>query len=108
MDGFPKNTAVLTGVPPEELGVANGFFTTARNFGQAIGASLAAEILAQGLGPPEAFRTLVASIGTKAADVFFGPYLIGQSNAFEVAATLGFLGAIISAQRGPDARPDGR
>jgi len=104
----PNNTAVLTGVPPEELGVANGFFTTARNFGQAIGASLAAEILAQGLGSPEAFRTLVASIGTKAADVFFGPYLIGQSNAFEVAATLGFLGAIISAQRGPDARPEGR
>ena len=37
-----------------------------------------------------------------------GAFLIGQSNAFEVAAALGILGAIISAQRGPDVRPEGR
>jgi sugar phosphate permease len=96
----PNNTAVLAGVPPEELGVANGFFTTSRNFGQAIGASLAAEILAQGLGSPEAFRVLVASIGTAAADAFFGAYLRGQSHALEVAAALGLAGAVISALRG--------
>src|SRR5215469_5095762 len=45
----PNNTAVLSDVAPEELGVANGFFTTARNFGQAIGTSIAAEILARHL-----------------------------------------------------------
>ena len=79
-----------------------------RHFGQAIGASLAAEILAEGLGSPQAFRTLADSIGTKAADHLFAAYIVGQSNAFKVAATLGILGAIISAQRGPDARPEGR
>ena len=47
----PNNSSVLGAVPPQDLGGANGFFTTARNFGQAIGAALAAAILGHGLGP---------------------------------------------------------
>ena len=99
----PNNAAVLGAVPPGELGVANGFFTTARNFGQAIGASLAAEILGKGLGSSEAFQTLVTSIGSAAAEAYFSAYLIGQRHAFEIAGALGIAGAIISALRGPDA-----
>ncbi|MFT3883236.1 MAG: MFS transporter [Gemmatales bacterium] len=45
----PNNVAVLSGVPAKDLGAANGFFTTARSFGQAIGAALAATLLDQGL-----------------------------------------------------------
>ena len=99
----PNNAAVLAAVPPGELGVANGFFTTARNFGQAIGASLAAEILGKGLGSSEAFQTLVTSIGSAAAESYFPAYLIGQRHAFEIAGALGIAGGIISALRGPDA-----
>jgi len=99
----PNNTAVLAAVPPEELGVANGFFTTARNFGQAIAASLSAEILNKGLGSTAAFQVLVTSPGSAAAEAYFPAYLIGQRHAFEVAAALGIAGAIISALRGPEA-----
>jgi len=54
----PNNSSVLGGVPPQDLGGANGFFTTARNFGQAIGAALAAAILGHGLGPSGAAEVL--------------------------------------------------
>ena len=54
----PNNSSVLSAVPPQDLGGANGFFTTARNFGQAIGAALAATILGQGLGPSGAAEVL--------------------------------------------------
>src|SRR5262249_19237802 len=37
----PNNSAVLSAVPPQNLGGANGFFTTAKNFGQAMAAVLA-------------------------------------------------------------------
>jgi broad specificity phosphatase PhoE len=36
----PNNSSALSAVPAADLGAANGFFTTARNFGQAIGAAL--------------------------------------------------------------------
>ena len=46
----PNNSATLNTIPPEHLSVANGFLSMARNFGQAIGAALAATLLAYGLG----------------------------------------------------------
>ncbi|MBW4532110.1 MAG: MFS transporter [Aphanothece saxicola GSE-SYN-MK-01-06B] len=45
----PHNSATLNTVSAEHLSVANGFLTMARNFGQAIGAALAASLLAHGV-----------------------------------------------------------
>ncbi|MBX9624694.1 MAG: MFS transporter, partial [Gemmataceae bacterium] len=67
----PNNAATLAGVPPGRLGVANGFLATARNFGQAIGAAVAATLLAQGLGPGGAVEALAGPAGARLG----GPHL---------------------------------
>lgn len=96
----PNNSAVLSAVPPGDLGGANGFFTTARNFGQAIGAALAAAILDHGLGASGA-----AEVVARAPDAVIGgpsldAYVEAQAFAFRVGGTLGLVGAVISALRG--------
>jgi predicted MFS family arabinose efflux permease len=95
-----NNVSVLSGVARQNLGAANGFFTTARNFGQAIGAALAGTVLGQGLEAAGVQTTLVqvpeSLVGTGSADI----YLQSQAFAFRVGATLGLLGAVISALRG--------
>jgi predicted MFS family arabinose efflux permease len=68
----PNNSATLNPVPPQHLSVANGFLSMARNFGQAIGAALAATLLASGLG------------------------------AAGADAALALVGAAVSAARGPE------
>jgi len=100
----PNNAAVLAGVAPEQLSVANGCFATARNFGQAIGASIAAEILAGGLGARGAVEVLGGAPGAAIHAAYLGPYVRAQSVAFAVAAGLGLAGAVISALRGADPR----
>jgi MFS family permease len=84
----PNNSAVLSAAPPQSLGAANGFLTTARTFGQVIGASLAAEIIGQAVG---------SSMLGEHREV----YVAAQASAFRVAATLGFVGLVLSALRGP-------
>ena len=63
----PTTAPCSSAVPPRDLGGANGFFTTARNFGQAIGAALAAAILGQGLGPSGAAEVLARARDVLAA-----------------------------------------
>jgi EmrB/QacA subfamily drug resistance transporter len=100
----PNNSSVLGGVPPEDLGSANGFFTTARNFGQAIGAALAAAILANGLGPSGAAEMLAGAPGAIPGAHSLATYVHAQAFAFEVGGALGLVGAVISALRGADVR----
>jgi EmrB/QacA subfamily drug resistance transporter len=99
----PNNTNVLSQVPHEYLGAASGFFTMARNFGQAIGVSLAAAILSHGLHSGG-----VAGLAPGSGAVADGPYLTAyvesQAMAYRVAAALGLVGALLSALRGPDAQ----
>ncbi|MGO9019440.1 MAG: MFS transporter [Syntrophobacteraceae bacterium] len=100
----PNNSSVLSAVPPQDLGGANGFFTTARNFGQAIGAALAAVILGQGLGPSGAAEMLARARDALAGGPSFDTYVQAQAFAFRVGASLGLVGAVISALRGSEIR----
>ena len=98
----PNNSSVLSAVPPQDLGGANGFFTTARNFGQAIGAALAAAILGRGLGPSGAAEVLGQAADATTGGLSFGTYIQAQAFAFRVGAALGLVGAVISALRGSE------
>jgi EmrB/QacA subfamily drug resistance transporter len=96
----PNNSATLNNVPPEHLSVANGFLSTARNFGQAIGAALAATLLAQGLGPAGSGEALAGPVGAQLGGYHLEAFLAAQQFAFRLAAALGLVGAVISALRG--------
>jgi EmrB/QacA subfamily drug resistance transporter len=99
----PNNSATLNNVPPEHLGVANGFFSTARNFGQALGAALAATLLAQGLGPEGSGEALAGPVGARLGGHHLEAFLAAQQLAFRLAAALGLVGAVISVLRGAEA-----
>jgi len=103
----PNNCSVLGAVPSRDLGGANGFFTMARNFGQAIGAALAAAILARELGHINVSALVHSSHATRS---WLDTYVEAQSAAFRVGAVLGLLGAIVSLLRGGDtpSAPPGR
>jgi EmrB/QacA subfamily drug resistance transporter len=101
----PNNTATLAGVPPEHLGVANGFLATARNFGQAIGAAVAATLLARGLGPAGSVEALAGPAGVRLGGPHLENYLAAQQFAFRLAAVFGLVGAVVSALRGAEAPP---
>src|SRR5262245_29587209 len=97
----PNNSATLNNVPPEHLSVANGFLSMARNFGQAIGASLAATLLAQGLGPKSG-EALAGPVGVQLSGPHLEAFLAAQHFAFRLAAALGLIGAAISLLRGAE------
>jgi len=101
----PNNSSVLSAVPPQDLGGANGFFTTARNFGQAIGAALAAAILGLGLGPSGASEILARTHDALTGGPSLDAYVQAQAFAFRVGASLGLVGAVISALRGSEVQP---
>jgi MFS family permease len=96
----PNNSSVLSAVPPQDLGAANGFFTTARSFGQAIGAALAAALLGHGLGPSAAVEVLARTSDAIAGGPSLDAYVQAQAFVFRVGASLGLAGALISALRG--------
>jgi len=98
----PNNSATLNNVPSEHLSVANGFLSTARNFGQAIGAALAATLLAQGLGPTGSGEALAGPVGTQLRGPHLEAFLAAQQFAFRLAAALGLIGAVISLLRGAE------
>ncbi|ABB57384.1 MFS transporter [Synechococcus elongatus] len=95
----PNNTATLNQVPPENLSVANGFLSTSRNFGQAIGAAIAATLLAQGLSAAGAGDALAGAAGVRLSGFQLEAFLSAQRSAFQLAATLGLVGAVISVLR---------
>jgi hypothetical protein len=96
---------VLSGVPPENLGAANGFFTMSRNFGQAIGTALAAVLLGYGLGSSGAVEMMAQTHDAVVSGPALDTYVQAQAFAFRVGATLGLIGAVISALRGSEAPP---
>ncbi len=100
----PNNSATLNTVPPEHLSVANGFLSTARNLGQAIGAALAATFLAEGLGPGGSVEALAGPAGARLGGQHLEAFLASQQFAFRLAAALGLLGAVISALRGAESQ----
>ena len=104
----PNNSSVLGAVPPEDLGSANGFFTTSRNFGQAIGAALAATILGEGMRLAGAPNVLAMTHDAAAGTPFLEAYVHAQSFAFRIGAALGLVGAMISALRGSDVATSGK
>ncbi|MCE9547715.1 MAG: MFS transporter [Planctomycetia bacterium] len=99
----PNNVSVLGGVPAKDLGAANGFFTTARSFGQAIGAALAASLLGHGLQALGALHVLTERPGTAIGSHTLDIYLQAQTFAFCTGAALGLVGAVLSALRGKEA-----
>jgi len=96
----PNNVAVLSEVPAKDLGAANGFFTTARSFGQAIGAALAATLLDQGLRAAGAIQVLAVSPEAVVSSSVLDTYVGAQRFAFQIGAGLGLVGAVISLMRG--------
>ena len=98
----PNNSATLNTVPAEHLSVANGFFSTARNFGQAMGAAVAAALLAQGLGPAGSREALAGPVGAPLGGQHLEAFLAAQQVAFRLAAALGLVGAVISLLRGAE------
>lgn len=103
----PNNSATMNDVPPAHLSVANGFLSTSRNFGQAIGASLAAKILTTGLGAAGAGAVLAAPLDATLSGSHLETYVGAQQFAFELAAGLGLIGAVISALRGAEGQGAG-
>ncbi len=101
----PNNSAALSAVPPPDLGAANGFFTTARNFGQAVGASLAAALLDHGLAAAGAAEVLTRAPAAAAGDPSLAAYVQAQAFAFRIGAALGLVGAVVSALRGSESGP---
>ncbi|WP_216913687.1 MULTISPECIES: MFS transporter [unclassified Synechococcus] len=99
----PNNSATLNTVPPQHLSVANGFLSTARNFGQAIGTALAASLLAHGLGAAGADAALAGEVGARLGGSQLEAFLGAQQFAFRLAAALGLVGALISVSRGAEA-----
>lgn len=97
----PNNTSVLAAVPQSMLGSANGFFAMSRNFGQALGVSLAAAILGAGVAGTGAGKLLAGYHPEHAQEALFSIYTSAQGTAFHVAAVIGLLGAVVSAFRGP-------
>jgi len=83
------------------LGSANGFFAMSRNFGQALGVSLAAAILGATVAGTGAGKLLAGYHPEHARETIFAIYTSGQSAAFHVAAMIGLVGVIVSAFRGP-------
>jgi hypothetical protein len=100
----PNNSSVLSSVPPKELGAANGFFVTSRNFGQAIGAALAAAILDQWSGASGSAGVLAHARDALAGGTSMNDYVQAQALAFRVGAALGIVGVVISALRGSEIR----
>jgi EmrB/QacA subfamily drug resistance transporter len=98
----PNNCATFSTVAPEHLSVANGFFSTARNFGQALGAALAATLLARGLGPAGSGEALAGPAGAPLGGRHLEAFLAAQQFAFRLAAALGLVGALISVLRGAE------
>lgn len=99
----PNNSATLNTVPAQHLSVANGFLSTARNFGQAIGTALAASLLAHGLGAAGADAALAGEVGARLGGSQLEAFLGAQQFAFRLAAALGLVGALISVSRGAEA-----
>ncbi len=99
----PNNSATLNTVPAQHLSVANGFLSMARNFGQAIGAALAASLLAHGLGAAGADAALAGEVGAQLGGAELEAFLGAQQLAFRLAAALGLVGALISVSRGAEA-----
>ncbi len=98
----PNNSSVLSAVPPQDLGAANGFFTMSRNFGQAIGAALAATILVHGLRSAGITTMLAQPSDAATAGASLAAYVDAQAFAFKIGGALGLVGAVISALRGSD------
>lgn len=99
----PNNSATLNTVPPQHLSVANGFLSTSRNFGQAIGTALAASLLAHGLGAAGADAAIAGEVGARLGGSQLEAFLGAQQLAFRLAAALGLVGALISVTRGAEA-----
>jgi MFS family permease len=78
----PNNSATLNELSPEHLSIANGFLSTARNFGQA----LAATLLAHGLGPGGALEAFAGPVGAQLAGEHLQSFLAAQRFAFRLAA----------------------
>lgn len=98
----PNNSATMNDVPAGHLSVGNGFLSTARNFGQAIGAALAAKILTDGLGAAGAGELLAAPLGVVLDARRLEAYVAAQQFAFQLAAGLGVVGAVVSMLRGTE------
>jgi EmrB/QacA subfamily drug resistance transporter len=96
-----NNTSVLAPVPAANLSSANGFFTTARNFGMATGASLAAVLLVTGIGEPAALQILATGAIKSGGAALMDAYVHAQQAAFRIGAVFGLVGALLSAFRGP-------
>lgn len=88
-------------MPPDRVGVANGVFTTARNFGQAIGAAVAA-LLARGLEPGGSGEALAGAVGERLGGRPLDDFVTAQQLALRLAAGAALVGAAISALRGPE------
>jgi hypothetical protein len=97
-----NDCATFSTVPPEHLSVANGFFSTARNFGQALGATLAATLLVRGLGPAGSGEALAGPVGAQLSGHHLESFLAAQHFVFRLAAALGLVGALISVLRGAE------
>jgi len=95
----PNNSATLNPVPAQNLSVGNGFLSTSRNFGQALGASLAGSILSIGLGSGGA-QVLAGRPGSVVTGTPLIHYMTAQHHAFQLAAALGLVGAVVSLLRG--------
>jgi len=97
----PNNTSVLAAVPVNLLGSANGFFTTSRNFGQALGVAIAATAVGTAIAQAGA-GDLLARVQSTFSETH-GPaaFSQGQAIALRLTAAIGLIGAAISAFRGP-------
>jgi MFS family permease len=94
----PNNNLLMTAVPRHRLGVGSAFLSIVRSLGYAIGAALAAGIVSAEL--TAAGQASLQSLANQAGGgLSVAAFLRGFQFAYWTAATLCFVGAIISAVR---------
>ena len=94
----PNNNLLMTAVPRHRLGVGSAFLSIVRSLGYAIGAALAAAIVSAEL--TAAGQASLQSLANQAGGgLSVAAFLRGFQFAYWTAATLCFVGAIISAVR---------
>ncbi|PIE69983.1 MAG: MFS transporter [Deltaproteobacteria bacterium] len=95
----PNTAAVMSALPPHQLGIAGGMVATARNFGMILGIALAGTLFG---------TTFSRLTGGQPLDPFTDSLIAPFMQAFRVAVagggSVGLIGVMVSFARGPETR----
>ncbi len=104
--GSPNNAAMLSALPPRQMGIASGMMGTMRNMGMVSGTAIAGAIFTSRLA--EYTASLTAQAAGTAEEIAMWAFVGGIQDAFRFSAFLCLIGVFTSSVRGqPQSHPDG-